>query len=205
MVTKPVHWSQGWLWIEQGSASYFHQQWFCSCWNFSKGLPVLLLHLRVETFTKTLSTFPTVCSCWDGTCKKLNNFTILCAIIMELAPIDSASKLASGTIIFVCVQVCKSNWTENPIHCQWHTFHILWILAPQQCSLSSAFPYQVHVTLCDGWYFAIWNHIPGVQSNKLCYLLYLVCISSFIYFTHERATFVYLPPLSMKRGSLQAW
>ena len=97
---------------------------------------------------------------WDGTCKNLNKFTILHEIIMGLEPIDSASKRASGTIVFVRVHVCKSSYTENPIHCQWHTFYFLCILAPHQYSLSPAFPHPVHVTSCITYNTSISETIP---------------------------------------------
>ena len=41
----------------------------------------------------------------------------------------SITQSDSGTINFVCVQVCESREKENPIHCEWHTFWVLRIFS----------------------------------------------------------------------------
>ena len=47
---------------------------------------------------------------------------------------------------FVLLWVCKISETENPIHCQQHTFCVLSILAPQTVFISTCFHHHIHMT-----------------------------------------------------------
>ena len=68
-----------------------------------------------------------LCPSWVELPKRVNNFAILHAIYMGLAPIDSPCKCRFSDFIYKCdcLVLWGSSKLWNFIHFQWHTFVIL--------------------------------------------------------------------------------
>ena len=159
---------------------YFWILWACTVHLFREAVCLFCEIISHSVHSVPFCEIMTPCStvvglCWVYECKNLNNLTVLHAITTGLVPIDLAWTCTSSTANFVHVWCCESSKTENHLHCEQHTFHILGILAPRQCLLVPTFPLEF-----------MW-----LSTRQTA-------------FQQKRATFIYLLPPLRKQNNLQA-